>query len=270
MNRYVVIFLVSTGLFFSGEGLSQGISFDAGLTPAEGRIIIRSQYRHIYASSPMIGVTTQMVPVVFAYGVRPGLTVMARNMYFNRSFSDSRAFIRGIHDPFVMAKFRVYRKNTASWVLGIAPHIGVNLPVGAEGVSSGTWNPQLGLNASFRPRYLSLDISMAYEIKDLFHPEEATGDDIFTGNVAFSGIVPVNDEGSVVLAPVIELNYLREGIPGSSRTDPGTFLLASPGFSLITSKVAFEGLLQLPVYQSAGEEFLKQRYRVIVGVKLLF
>ncbi|MEX0980509.1 MAG: hypothetical protein WDZ47_00335, partial [Bacteroidales bacterium] len=83
--------LICAALFISAvlESSGQGISVDAGLTPAQNRIIVRSQFRSMTMSNDMMTASTQMFPVVFAYGLRPGITVMARNMYVRSLFSNS-------------------------------------------------------------------------------------------------------------------------------------------------------------------------------------
>ncbi len=269
MSRFKVFALICLFILPAVEIAGQGISFDAGITPAEGRIMLRSQYRHISASATSGSITTRMVPIVVAYGLKPGVTLMARNMYFHRHFSASDVTVKGINDPYLLAKFRLYRKNTRNWVVGVAPHVAVNVPIGATGVGSSTWNPDLGVNVSFRPRFFSVDFSARYRIQDITAASAVDPPDNFAADLAASHIIALNASGESALAPVVEFNYFREVFTGDGQAAPDQLLMVSPGGTFIFSDIAFEMLFQLPLYQGS-DPVVKQRYRLIAGLKYMF
>ncbi len=264
--------IICAVLFVSAilESNGQGISVDAGLTPAQNRIIVRSQFRSMSMSNDMMTTRTQMFPVVFAYGLRPGITVMARNMYVRSLSGNNEEIKRGFNDPFLLAKFRLYRINTANYVFGIAPHIASNIPVGNALISNRTWSPELGLNISFRPRFFSFDFSASYVINDIASKMTPVEGDIFNWNSALAAIVPLNENASTVLAPVAEINYQRSGISSEPESVGRDLFMLSPGLSLIASSLVLELLYQVPVLQTSIAGGMKHQPRFITGIKYMF
>jgi len=246
--------------------LGGGISTDAGLTPAQDRWIVRMQYRHMGMESAMMDMNTQMVPVVLAYGITPAISVMTRAMYVDRS-SNSRMPQKGMNDLFILSKFRLYRKNTAKYVLGIAPHIASNVPIGNRDVSPRTWNPVLGLNFSFRPRFFAIDVSSSYTLVDVSNKTDVSESNKFAINTAFSGQIPLKGNSGKTLSPVLELNYFSETSENENGNKPGG-LFISPGLAYRIGSFSLEGLLQFPVYQK--ETGVEQTERLIAGVKYMF
>ena len=268
--RHIVVFSMVLFALPLANGLGQGISFDAGLTPAQNRLILRSQYRSFNASDGMMSTHTQMVPLVVAYGVRPGITLMMRNMYMRQTMGGSNDVMNRLMDPLLLAKLRLYRKNTAYWVLGVAPHLATNVPIGLSGMDTRRWNPEIGMNTSFRPRFLSFDLSAVYQVYDLFAQNEFSGGGEFRVNSAFSSVVPVTAGGEIAIAPVLEMNYFRRN---NRETDGSLFqqlLFVSPGASFISSLLTLEMLLQVPVYQHDPVSNTDQGARIIAGLKLMF
>ena len=255
------------GFLFSLESVAQGISFNAGLTPAQDRIVLRSQYRQMSMQNDMMKSTTQMVPLVAAYGLTPAVTVLGRGVFINRSFSNDPNDVQGFDDLFFMSKFRLYRKNTASYTIGVAPYIGSNVPVGNEKLSNRTLNPVAGVSISFRPRFFSVDFSTSYVVGNILNENVTVDGDIFNMNAAFSAIVPL---GNDALSPVIELNYQKSGVNSDNSAFSADFLFLSPGASYIHGSLVFEALAQFPVYQTTMVNGMRQNPRLIVGVKYMF
>ncbi|MEX2369851.1 MAG: transporter [Bacteroidales bacterium] len=262
--------LVFTGLLLLvNVGMAaQGISTDAGLTPAQDRWMVRSQLRMMGMENSMMQMNTTMVPVVVGYGITSGSTVMLRNMYVRQNSSNSAEVNSGVNDPYLLAKFRLYRKNTANFTFGMAPYFASNIPVGASEISNRSWDPEVGLNLSFRPRFLAVDISTSYVFNDAMEKINAEHLNKYNFNLAVAGIMPFKKRPDQALSPVIELNYSREGNQNSIvRTRELLFL--SPGFSYIISSLFIEALYQVPVYQSERTDLMTQRPRWILGLKYM-
>jgi hypothetical protein len=262
-----VSFLLILALAF-GDLKAGGISVDAGITPGQDRFILRSQYRFMSMENDMMTRYTRMVPLVLAYGVTSGITVLARGMYVHHKASDNNEIEHGINDPFILAKFRLYRKNTENYVLGIAPHIASNLPIGSLEISDRTWNPELGLNISYRPRFFSLDISASYILSDVTKKLAVKPGNIFSLNTAFSGLIPLKTRTSSALSPVIELTYSSQS-PGGV-IPKRDILFVSPGVSFIYANLALEALVQLPIFQEGNMSMMDQNPRLILGLKFMF
>jgi len=117
--------------------------------------------------SSMMQAKTQMVPVVLGYGITSGISIMARSVYVHKSYSNRNIVNSGMNDLYLLSKFRLFRKNTSKYTFGVAPFIASNVPIGSTEVSDRTWNPEMGLNISFRPRFFSMDLSTSFTFIDV-------------------------------------------------------------------------------------------------------
>jgi hypothetical protein len=133
-----------------------------------------------------------------------------------------------------------------------------------------SWNPELGLNISFRPRFLSFDLSTVYQANDLFAQSEAYNGQAIKVNAAFASVLPVTRNGEIAVAPVVELNYLHNNNFGVDRSFSSNLLFVSPGASLITNFGALELLLQVPLRQEDPSSDMTQQLRLITGLKFMF
>lgn len=92
-------------IFVAPKTNAEGISVDAGLTPAQVRIIVRMQYRNIINKMVM-----HMIPLVAAYGLSPEITLMMRNGY--RAVGTNETMMEMDNqwmDPFFMGKVKLFR-----------------------------------------------------------------------------------------------------------------------------------------------------------------
>jgi len=257
MRRLLI--LVSFLLLAFSSAFSQ-ISTDAGLTPAQDRWIFRTQYRAMGMENSMMKMNTQMVPVVLGYGITSGVSIMARAMYMRRSFSNSEIVNSGVNDFYLLSKFRLFRRNTATYSFGIAPFVASNIPMGSKDVSNRTWNPEIGLNFSFRPRFFSVDLSTRYIFHDVLEKLTTEHNDRYAIDLAFSGKIPINATSSQVISPVVEFNH----------SSSNNLLFISPGASFLSSSFGIEALYQIPVHESEQANQMVQTARWIVGLKYLF
>jgi hypothetical protein len=236
------------------------ISTDAGLTPAQDRWIARTQYRMMGMENNMMKTKVQMVPVVLGYGITSGISIMARSVYVHKSYSNSEVVDQGINDLYVLSKFRLFRKNTSKYTFGIAPYLASNIPIGSKEVSERTWNPELGLNVSFRPRFLSMDLSTSYTFIDVAEKVSTEHINGYKLDISFSGKIPIGTKSNQIVSPVTEFNF-------SGASD---LLFISPGVSYMHTYLAIEALYQIPVYESEEPGQMKHTSRWIIGLKYLF
>lgn len=261
-------FFIFLEILFLNVLFAEGISVDAGLTPPQDRIILRTQYRYMSMDNTMMSMQTHMTPLVLAYGVSPGFTVMTRAMYVHRTISDPYSSSNGINDLYILSKFSLLRKNTARYVYGIATYLATNIPVGSTKISSRTWNPEVGLNFSFRPRFFSLDFSTSYIFSDVSGSSVSQPGNLLNFNFAFSALVPLKYSSSFAYSPVVEITYNHQG--QSEISPKNEILFISPGLTFIYSDLALEALVQVPVYQSEQINSTKQNSRLIFGIKYMF
>lgn len=263
---FLLCLLFPPALLFSG-----GISIDAGLTPAQDRWIFRTQYRYMAMNNANMTSINQMIPFVLAYGITSDITVMVRSMYvFRKTEMNTTKRYKGFDDIFLLTKFKVYRKNTANYIFGIAPFIASNIPVGISNISDRTWNPQVGLSISFKPRFWSVDLMVYYTKNDLTEKNATGFNDELSYNIAFSGIIPIGNSSELAFSPVLEITYNTE-IKTHNKDNPvQSVLFTSPGFQFIRSSIVLEALYQIPIYQEVGESNMKSKPRIIVGIRFMF
>lgn len=265
-NKIIILFLIA--FIYQWDVFAGGISVDAGITPPQDRFILRAQYRFMSMENSMLTMHTHMTPLVLAYGVTPGFTVMVRSMYIHQVAENNQMINNGINDLFLLSKFRLYRKNAPNYVFGIAPHIATNIPVGSSEISNRTWNPELGINISFRPRFFAADMSTSCIFSDVSGKLGAKPGNIFNLNTAFSALIPLKSQSERAISPVVEMTYSHQG---KSKTNPmNDILFISPGFSYIHSNLTLEILCQIPVYQSNDASVMNHNSRWILGVKYMF
>lgn len=265
MIRKLVVLI---GFVLVTSSVMAQISTDVGLTPAQDRWIFRSQFRSMGMESEMMEVNTHMVPVMLGYGVTSGVAVMARTVYVSRAFGSGRENRSGFNDPFLLSKFRLYRKNTASYTLGVAPFLASNIPVGADAISDGSWNPEAGVNISFRPRFMAVDLSVAYRLNDVLDKEPDSFSHQVNIDLALSGMIPIKNSSQQAFSPVLEINFTTRG--SSIDDNPAQWLFVSPGGTYRYSSFAFDLLYQLPAYQTDRAGQMTQMSRWIAGVRYMF
>ena len=266
MKKQIILLLFVT--VNSVSTYAGGISVDAGITPPQDRFILRYQYRYMSMENSMMTKRTQMTPIVLAYGVTSGITILARGMYVHQSVSNNSEIKNGFNDLYLLSKFRLFRRNTANYVFGIAPHIATNIPIGSKEISTRTWNTELGLNISYRPRFLAFDISASYSIADITGKLDGEQGNTFNLNTAASGLIPLKTETSSVLSPVLEMTYTFK--EDSENSPDNELMFLSPGLSFIYSDLTLETLFQFPVYQNKNMNVMDQNSRIIIGLKYMF
>ena len=259
-----------------------GISVDAGLTPAEDRWIIRTQFRYMQRKDdPMLmnrKMDTYAFPVVVAYGFRPDLTLMVRQTVMHKKMSMGGSISRdtGPGDLFVLGKYKLYRRNTRKYTFGIASTLGLEFPTGDDDFSSETWDLKPGLFTSWRSGPWASDFSVAYKWNG-FADRGAGG--INPGNElsldwALAYQFSFGEKARVSLAPVLELSYkniLSDRLHGRDLPNTGeSVFYLSPGIKFTVSSFILEALIQIPVWQDQEGSQLKRGTTLIVGTRFMF
>ncbi len=278
-NFLTAFFIIS---LFPGTLCAQGISTDAGLTPPKGRFIVRTMMRSVQKEGMLNGInremSTFMYPIVVVYGLRPDVTVMVRQMIIDRTLKmpTSTTASSGLGDLFINFKYKLYRKNTDSYMFGIAPTLGATLPTGKDGFSSNTFDLQAGLYSSFRKDSFGADLNIALSTMDIFgkRPNGIEMGNEISWNLAFAHQFSLDLNAHVTLAPVVEINYVHvfpNRINGQEQTNTGeTVSFLSPGVKLTTPNIAFEALLQPVISQKQNGLQLERKTGIIVGIRFLF
>lgn len=257
MKKLRILFiLLIAGLFAKADG----ISVDAGLTPAQDRWIVRSQFRVMNMNTGSMNHRNINMPVVIAYGLTPDLTLMFRDNYLwkNVNTVDKKS---GLNDPFVLAKLKLLRINKPGYSLGIAPAIGSNLPLGNPLVSSQVWSPEIGLNASFRPFYWSIDLNLKHSFNNVMVKSSTVASQTDGLNIALSRQLYLHPESPFALVPVVE--YGISQTVARNELPENVIQVIAPGFQVIFPRFVIEGLYQT-FYQSGAQ--IQNQF--IFGIKM--
>lgn len=264
------------------EAEAAGISVDAGLTPAEDRWIFRAQVRHMRRKSDPTAMdremSTYMYPTVLAYGLRPDLTLMARQTVMHRKMSmgGSSSSDTGLADLFVLGKYKLYRRNTREYTFGTAATLGVELPTGDDDFTSETWDIQPGLFTSWRSGRWASDLNVSYMwngFADRGRGGVNPGDELAL-DLALAYQFSIGERGRTSLTPVLEFsweNIRPDRMSGGQVPNTGeSVLYVSPGIKFTQSSFILEALVQLPAWQDQKGSQLERGTRLIVGVRIMF
>jgi len=259
-----------------------GITADVGLTPPLDRWMFRSQLRYMERGDDPTGIDREMqmvaAPFVLAYGLRPNLTVIARQIAFHRTMDmpsgDREA--TGFGDFALITKWRALRVNRRDYILGVAPVLGVEVPTGDDDFGSDTWDALTGAFLTTRRGPLGADLNLEYALNgiDDRSREAARPGDTFSANLALSYQFSLDDNATMSLWPVLELTYTDarrdrrdgDGVPDSG----GDQLTVSPGLKFARQSFMLEALVQLPVSQNPNGVQLERGIGALAGVRYLF
>lgn len=275
---FLLVVICGTAVTARGNG----ITADAGLTPPVDRWIFRSQVRYMEDGDDPSGMDREMTmyasPFVLAYGLRPNVTVMARQIFY-RSEMDMMGgsnIETGAGDLFLLSKWRLLRINRREFIIGIAPTIGVEVPTGDSQFGSDTWDVAAGGYFTARQGPWGADLNLEYKfngIDDRNGSDERPGDE-FTANLAFAYQFTLDENATMSLWPVIELTYTdvqRNRKDGEDVTGTGGDILqVSPGIKFARQSFMLEALLQIPVQQDKHGDQLKRQVAGLIGMRYLF
>lgn len=250
MPTYKSYWLLLFILCFPVWSYAGGISVDAGLTPAEDRLILRSQMNY-QAPGPASEANLERdqfaFPLVGAYGLKRWATLMVRGAYaHSRTLENGKevSSTNGLADPMIQGKFRVLRINRPGFILGVAPIIGTQVPAGSSNLRGDDWRPRAGLFTSLRMGPWAIDLNTAY----VWPNAEVFSGQHWNSSLAAARQFSLNEHATITLAPVAELNYLHEvGEPWDEQP-----LLVGTGLKLTIQSFVIEALYQNPYFQSAS------------------
>jgi hypothetical protein len=266
-KSFSCFFLLSCSLLIYADG----ISVDAGLTPAQDRWILRAQYRLMNMYNSGMETYIHSFPLVVAYGVTSNITLMMRQSYnIKNVISNEKTSQNGLNDPYILIKIKAFRKNTSKYTFGIAPTIATNIPVGNNQISNNIWSPKTGVNCSFRHRFWLFDVNVSYTFQDLNNKSTKSYNDILNINSAFSRLIPNKNNSDILFSPVMEFSYLHEfNAVNIAEIFTAKKLFGSPGFKVVYSSFVFEALYQIPLYQNTSEAVMKSRGNFIIGIRYM-
>ncbi|MEE8335598.1 MAG: hypothetical protein V3S48_04090 [Candidatus Neomarinimicrobiota bacterium] len=255
-------------LTFLSVSYGGGISIDSGLTPPLNRVIFRTQARFMNQTMANSGIEMTMRgnPLVLAYGLSSKLALIGRIIHMTRLGNAMAPASSGWNDILLMAKFKLWRENTASQTIGLAGVLAGEIPTGSRGFSSDTYAGIAGFQGSLRRGSLALELNLETKLAGLFtkHSEKKRGE--WALNSALAWLIPVGSSGNMAVTPVVEFTRVVEW-----KTEiTGKQFWISPGMKLTISSFIIEGLFQYPVSQASTAQSFTLKPGGLIGIRLMF
>lgn len=259
-----------------------GITADVGLTPPVDRWIFRTQVRYMERGDDPTTKGREVgmfaVPVVLVYGLRPNMTIIARQIAFDRRMKlmGRTREATGFGDFTLITKWRALRINRRDYIVGVAPTLGVAFPTGDEDFGSDTWDALTGVYLTARRGPWGSDLNLEYALNgvDERGGNENRPGDASTANLALSYQFTLDDRATMSLWPVLELTYTstqRDRDAGAESPDTGGNVLSlSPGVKFARQSFILEALIQVPVAQNLHGAQLEHKIGGLVGLRYLF
>lgn len=265
-------------LLFTGEAIS-GITANAGLTPALDRWIIRTQVRFMERDGDPNTIPNDMksymVPLVIAYGLRPELTLMVRQVFITREMTMMSVNNKesGLGDLLVLIKYRAFRRNNINSTFGIAPLLGVEFPTGKEPFTGNGYNLKTGTFVTWRNGYWISDINMTYTINGFTGNDNKEQNETFEIITAVSRQFGFGENANSMLAPVLEFTYRNSTeveIDGLINANSGESIIQiSPGLKFTYNSTIIEFLINVPVWQEQNGNQPEWKLTGLFGIRVM-
>lgn len=282
MKKFLLSLLVGIALGAGTTGVARagGISADAGLTPPDGRWILRSQVRVMSRETPGGGMAMDrvVVPFVVVHGATPSLTLGLRQLYDSRTMTMGAMETErsGLGDLYAFAKVKALRVNTRDYTVGISPVLGVEAPTGGDEVTGDAWHLNTGLYLSGRAGAWATDLNLDYGFRGIAGIDDGAPEpgNEFGVNLALARQIPLGGGGETAIAPVLELTWQHTdpaSLDGADLPDSGedVFSLA-PGLKYTRGDLILEGLVRVPVAQDQNGMQTEMKAMYLVGVRRMF
>ncbi len=269
-------------LWTGGEARAQGINTNVALPVAEGELIWRSQLRFQRATddpSPLDREReTVVAPQTLVFGVTPRLSVFSTApILAHRELKSGGTKERdsALGDLRLLTRYMLFVDDYAPLsTRRVALLAGVKLPTGADRFGSPTFDPTLGLVATWASNRHQLDIDALATLGTKRHGFEAG--DRFRYDVAYRyRLWPARFGGRLLqLNGLVELNGAWTGRAHEHgrrvRDSGGSILFVSPGVQLAALTWIAELSFQVPVLQNLHGDQLETDFVAVVSVRVPF
>jgi hypothetical protein len=259
-----------------------GISVDAGLTPPEDRWIVRTMGVYMRREKDPTAMDRKMnkytLNTVLAYGLRPDLTLMLKQPAVYQEMTRNGVISKdtGVGDLSLIAKYRILRRNTREYTLGLSAIAGLEPPTGTDAFSSETWDFKPGIYISLRRDALASDFNIGYNWNGFSDDGKGgvnPGDELSL-DYAIAYQFSFGEEAEVALAPVLELSYKHissDRLNDNKVINTGeSVFYISPGLKFTKSSFILEALVQIPTWQDQNGSQTKRGVGYIVGTRFMF
>ena len=280
--RSVLLCAAVLGLWIAGEARAQGINTNVALPVAEGELIWRSQLRFQRATDDPSPLDRELDRVVasqtLVFGATPRLSVFTTAPILVRQELESGGSEErdsALGDLRLLTRYMLFIDDYAPLsTRRVALLAGVKLPTGADRFGSPTFDPTLGLVATWTANRHELDLDALATLGTKRHGFEAG--DRFRYDVAYRyRLWPARFGGRLLqLNGLVELNgtWVDRAHEHGRRVQNsgGNVLFVSPGLQLAAVRWIAELSLQIPLVQSLHGDQIETDFVAVVSVRVPF
>ena len=277
---------------------SAPLTFNTALPVAEGEYLLRQQFI-VNQSGHDPGMLARdrnaaTSLTVLGYGINHRLAVFGALPYQDIDLELTKAGRRitrsasGFGDLTLFGRYTVVQRDRPGSSFRIAPFAGVKTPTGddrqsdalgrlpaAAQVGSGSWDPLIGMVATYQTLDYEVDGQIAYQARTRAHDFESGDIARMDASLQYRLWPRQLDSGVPgFLYGILETNLIHQqkdrlaGIrdPNSG----GTRLFLTPGLQYVTRRWVLEGAVQLPVLQELNGTALENDYIARIGLRINF
>jgi len=252
MIRYVVLGILSVHTAFA-----VGIHTNVALPVAKGQGVLRLK------NSLLIPATSGAITPALAYGITPNLALLTA-LPIHLSSANS-----GFKDVPVTSRYTFIKSDSYQSTSRLASLLGVTVPLGKVGISTGSWAAQAGAVYTLQSGRHELDLSSVY--KTFFRSNGQKPGDVITYDLAYqTRIFPweLPEKGNPAWWNIdIEINGIHQSKTGSTATG-GNFLYLSPGVQWISEDLVIETLYRIVVVQNPNAGAPKRSDEVVLSFRI--
>ncbi|HSH43758.1 MAG TPA: transporter [Arenicellales bacterium] len=290
--------LLSWTLSAAGTALGAPITFNTALPVAKGKFVAREQLIVNQSGNDPSGLDrdrrARAAVTVLGYGATGRLALFGILPYADNELASTTGGQRvtrsasGFGDLTVFGRYTLVQQDRPGRNFRVASFAGVKAPTGDDDardsfgllppsvqVGSGSWDPLIGVVATYQTLDYQLDAQFSYQARNEANGFEAGDETRLDGSLQYR-LWPRTLTGGLpdFLYGVIEANLIHQGkdrISGS--TDPnsgGTRLFLTPGIQYVTKRWIAEGAVQFPVSQDLNGTALENDYVARISVRFNF
>ena len=290
--------LLSWTLSAAGTALGAPITFNTALPVAKGEFVAREQLIVNQSGNDPSGLDrdrrARAAVTVLGYGATGRLALFGILPYADNELASTTGGQRvtrsasGFGDLTVFGRYTLVQQDRPGRNFRVASFAGVKAPTGDDDardsfgllppsvqVGSGSWDPLIGVVATYQTLDYQLDAQFSYQARNEANGFEAGDETRLDGSLQYR-LWPRTLTGGLpdFLYGVIEANLIHQGkdrISGS--TDPnsgGTRLFLTPGIQYVTKRWIAEGAVQFPVSQDLNGTALENDYVARISVRFNF
>jgi len=271
------------------------ITLDTALPVARGEGLLKIQSIYMRSTRDPTSMDRSLAvwafPFVIGYGVTEKLALFGIFPILDKKIDISTPAGRisrgdtGLGDSTFITRYTAWKRDWSAETMRIAPFVALKVPTGKDDktdgqgplpqpiqLGSGSWDPALGIVATWQTLNRQIDASVSYAFKT--EANDFQFGDVARLDVSYQHRLLPRELGEGVpgfVYGVLESNLIREDksrVGGVKDNDSGgTTWYLTPGVEYVTKRLVVEAAVQVPVVQELNGNALENDYVVILGIR---